>query len=63
MTADPDLWLPSEQAYTPAPPTAADQHAFLRAFTDLHGPQPQPRTRRTTVTVGAIDDYEPGDHR
>lgn len=30
-----------------------------QAFTDLHGPQPEHRAYRTTVTVGAIDDYEP----
>lgn len=30
-----------------------------QAFTDLHGAQP--RAYRTTVTVGAIDNYEPGD--
>jgi hypothetical protein len=56
--ADFELWLPTEQAYTPDPPTADEQ-----AFTDLHGPQPKPERRpyRTTVTVGSVDNYEPGE--
>ncbi|KOU50547.1 hypothetical protein ADK55_18565 [Streptomyces sp. WM4235] len=56
MTALPPLWLPAEQAYTPDPPRLdTDEQAAL----DLHGPQPEHRAYRNTVTVGAIDDYEP----
>lgn len=58
MTGPPPLWLPHEEAYTPEPPPPDPDE---QAFTDLHGPQPQPRAYRTTVTVGAIDNYEPGD--
>lgn len=56
--ADFELWLPVEQTYTPEPPAANEQ-----AFTDIHGPQPKPKPRpyRGTVTVGSIDNYEPGD--
>lgn len=42
----PELWLPSERAYTRQPPTADEQ-----AFTDLHGDQPQHRAYRNVVTV------------
>lgn len=52
MIGLPPLWLPDEQAYTPDPP-AADEQAHL----DLHGPQPQPRAYRTTVTVRAPQEY------
>ncbi|WP_327738419.1 hypothetical protein OG749_36155 [Streptomyces nojiriensis] len=59
MTGLPGLWLPSEQAYTREPPPA-EVVADEQAFTDIHGPQPgKPRPHRTTVTAGAIDDYEP----
>lgn len=58
MTGRPPLWLPHEEAYTPEPPPP-DPDPDEQAFTDLHGDQP--RACRTTVTVGAIDNYEPGE--
>lgn len=64
MTGRPDLWLPAEQAYThePPPPHTGLAVADEQAFVDIHGPQPsKPRAYRTTVIVGAIDNYEPGD--
>lgn len=30
-----------------------------QAVLDIHGPQPERRAYRNTVTVGAIDDYDP----
>lgn len=54
-----ELWLPAEQAYTREPPPArtAEAAADEQAFTDIHGPQPQPRAYRTTVTVKGPEEY------
>lgn len=56
MTGLPDLWLPTEQAYTREPPPArtGDPDSDEQAFTDIHGPQP--RAYRTTITVALQGD-------
>lgn len=56
MNGQLNLW-PDGWDIEPCDTAVADE----QAFTDLHGRQPQRRAYRTTVTVGSIDNYEPGD--
>ena len=58
MTADPDLW----RAGWDVEPDTADPPPDRRGHGNPYANVPdEPRAYRTTVTVGSIDDCEPGD--